>query len=354
MLDYEEKNEINIGIRADGNNQIGLGHIIRTMALANELKKRNCKIYYIIKNDINVIEILKENDFNYITLDVDLELKKEIQIVNRIMDKHNIDILIGDASYIEESYLKKLNKDNKVVVIIDVIRNMKLDVDIIINGGIYATQYEKEVEEYDTTILLGTKYTLLREQFSSIGIRNIKKNVSSILITMGGSDVFGSTPFFTRAINDFSSVLDINIIVGKSFKNTCEIEALANRLSNVNLYYDVKNMAELMKNNDLAISAGGTTLYELAAIGTPTLAVTQAENQILQTTRFHEMGIVRYLGDVKEIPQEKFLNVLEDTIIKVDKRKEMSKLGQSYVDGKGTKRCASIILKEYAKKVLNR
>lgn len=354
MYKGKKNYDINVGIRADGNTDIGLGHIIRTMALANELKKRNCNVYYMIKNDVKALEILKENNFHVIPLEEDLKVDNEIQIVNETIEEYNIDIIICDASHIDQYYINKLNRGHRIVVIVDVLRDMEIDADVLINGGIYATDYQKKVEEYNRLTLLGPQYALLRRQFFLKKERSIKNKVLSVLITMGGSDVFGATSFFIKAISKYDSNLKINVVIGKSCKNTEEIKKITKNLPNITLHYAVDDMAKLMQENDLAISAGGTTLYELAAMGIPALIVTQAENQVLQTRRFSELGVNYYLGDVKELSEYNFLKVFAFITRSPSKRKEMSEKGQLYVDGKGVKRCTNNILNEYNRIVQQR
>jgi UDP-2,4-diacetamido-2,4,6-trideoxy-beta-L-altropyranose hydrolase len=348
-MEKKEEYKFNIGIRADGNNELGLGHIIRTMALAKEFQKRHCKVLYWIKKDSNVQQLLKSNNFDVVELDLDLSIEKEIQVLNKSGKENKIDVFIGDAKHINQKYLNKLDRTNKLVVLIDVLRDMKIDADLIINGGIYATEYQKEAQENNRNVLLGAKYNLLREQFNNCKARNIDKKVNNILITMGGSDVLGLTSTFIKYINEFNNKMKIEVVIGNSFVNHIGIKEIANKLPNVYLHYNVKNMAELMYRSDLAISAGGTTLYELSATGTPTLAVIQAENQVLQTNGFQQKGVIVNLGYGKEIERNIFLEEINVLIEDLDKRKTMSELGQIEVDGKGAERCFFRILEEYTR-----
>src|SRR5690606_26934651 len=108
---------------------------------------------------------------------------------------------------------------------------------------------------------LGTQYNLLREQFKNCKERIINKNLSNILITMGGSDVLDLTTTFIKYVNEFNERLNINVVVGPAFLDKKAIEKETYKLSNVTIYHSVKNMAKLMYDNDLAISSAGTTLY---------------------------------------------------------------------------------------------
>ncbi|MGO1468948.1 MAG: UDP-2,4-diacetamido-2,4,6-trideoxy-beta-L-altropyranose hydrolase [Tissierella sp.] len=341
------KNEINILIRADGSSKIGLGHIIRTMALANELTGRGCHVYYLTKSDEKVVDILADNAFEVISIEQDLDIKGEIDIVNKNIKEKGINIFVGDSFCIDRYYLSNLDRNKVLVVLLDNLRDMSLDADLIINGGIYAPDFQKKAEKYNTKALLGLSYTLLREQFMNLKTRIINKDVKNILITMGGADVLNMTYDLMEYIIELDGKLHLNVIVGNAFTKRDEIKSLAQNNPNISLYSNVNNMAELMEKNDIAISAGGTTLYELAATGTPTITIVQADNQFLQATKFDKKKMVINAGDGHEISKQKFLKILEDLIINYERRKEMSKLGQSSIDGKGANRCSSIILEEY-------
>lgn len=343
---FEDK--LNIGIRADGNSQIGLGHIIRTMALAREFQKNNHGILYWVKENPVILKLLKQNNFDVLEIDSSLDINKETELINSTFKKNKIDIFIGDAAHIDQVYLDQLNRANKLVVLLDVLKDMKINADLIISGGIHAVDYQREAERFNRNVLLGSRYVLLREQFNNCKPRCINRKVSNVLITMGGADVQNLTPTFIRYISQINNDLMINVVIGNAFKNKVEISEIANKLSNVYLHHNVQNMADLMYENDIAISAGGTTLYELSATGTPTMAVIQAENQILQTTRFQNKGIVINLGYGDKLDKD----VFADEFILIndwEKRKRMSALGQSEVDGKGVQRCYKSILKAFYK-----
>jgi len=348
-----ENHKLKILVRADGDNRIGMGHIIRTMALAKEFMLRNCEVIYFVKEYNVVIDLLKENGFNTININCKTSLDKEIEIIEQVIIENKIDIFIGDAKHINQYYLNRVEHKCSYLVLIDVLGDMSIGADIIINGGIYVEQLEIKAKEYNRNTLLGTNYSLLREQFYECRQRHINRKVNNILITMGGADILELTPKILKYICDFNEELSIDVVVGYACCNKHEIEKVAYNKTNINLYYNVTNMAELMYKCDLAISAGGTTLYELAATGTPTIGIIQVENQILQTTKFEEKGLIINLGNGNELTKTKFLYTFKSLSNNYKKRKEMSKLGQMIIDGKGAKRCVDKILYEFVTKKNN-
>ncbi|SCY86636.1 UDP-2,4-diacetamido-2,4,6-trideoxy-beta-L-altropyranose hydrolase [Alkaliphilus peptidifermentans] len=341
-------NDVRVAIRADGNSRIGLGHITRTIALGDKLIQKNCKIIYITRDVREVLDILKDDNYKVVGIDSRLEISEEVNQINSIIDKEKIDIFIGDSFNIDGEYIKGLKQISKFVVILDNLRNMNIKADLIINGSIYADSLVEDLEKYNQRALLGTKYLILRDQFKNCKKRIVNKSVKNILITMGGADPLNLTPKIVRLINEIDKNLIVNVVLGSAFQNIEVLEELSEKIPQVSLHYNVNNMAELMSISDIAISAGGITLYELAAVGTPTIVITQAYNQILPTNVFSEKGIVKNLGDGNKLQDATFIEVFEELLSNYFKRKEMSQLGQRIIDGEGTNRCASEIIKIYS------
>lgn len=335
---------LNVAIRADGNNKIGLGHIIRTMVLGNELKRNNCKVTYVTQNNKETLDILKRNKFEFLNIEINTSLVDEIYIINKFMEDKKIDIFIGDSFKIDKNYIANIKKYGKFIVIIDNLRDMSLGANLIINGGIYAYKLANDAERYNQKVLLGTKYFLIREQFKNINKRAINKEVKSILITMGGADPMNLTPKFISMVSSINGNFKINVVVGNAFKNIKEIKDIDKNNSQIKLYYNVENMADLMYESDIAISAGGITLYELSIVGTPTIVLIQAENQVLPSNIFNDKGIILNLGYGNKVNELCFKQAFVKLINDYNKRKKMFENGREILDGKGAERCVEKIL----------
>lgn len=218
--------------------------------------------------------------------------------------------------------------------------------DIVINGNIYAEDLNYKATYGQTKFLLGTKYALLRKEFRNIPPKEIKDTAENILITMGGSDPSGFTLKILEIIKDRKD-LKIDVVIGASFEEKLvnEINELIKRSGNISTYHDVNAeiMKELMIKADIAISAGGSTLYELAAAGVPTLVIIAADNQIRNVEYMSKAECIFNLGfEVnKDIFRENFNKLLFDSV----KRREMSSNGQKILNGEGAKLCANKIIR---------
>ena len=333
-----------IAFRVDGGPRTGLGHVMRSLALAKEFPG-NIEISFITKSNKEVQDLILDSGFEILTLDSNLDYKNELAAVKELIKTNNIDIIITDSYELDQNYLIELKKIvNKLVSIHDFVP-YKFPANIVVNGNIYAPKLDYQSTTGNNHFLLGPKYTLMREEFQEVSRTNINKEVNSILVTVGGSDKLNLTPKIIAALNKLEQNLHVDVVVGPGFNNEEQIVNLTKESDlEVSLHFNVTQMSKLMLNNDLAISAGGSTLYELAATGTPTITLLQADNQVKVAQAMAEQEIVINLGFGNKVNEQKLNNSITRLIKSFNLRKEMSEKGQEIVDGQGAKRVAEIIL----------
>jgi UDP-2,4-diacetamido-2,4,6-trideoxy-beta-L-altropyranose hydrolase len=295
-----------VALRVDGGKDIGMGHIMRTMALASDLKKDKEveKVFYITKNEPSAFNKLKENEFEVITIDKDLSYEKEIEEVKEIIKKEEVKKLITDSYEIDQNYLIEMRKVvNKLVTIHDY-APFAFPSHVVINGNAYAEDLNYESYYGDTEFLLGTDYLLLREEFRNLPEIEVRDRIQNILVTVGGYDLRNLTPKIIKALNsiDFDEIddqyidkenLHIDVVIGPSFDNVDQIVAEVKKSSlDISLNFNVKKMSKLMIKSDIAISSGGSTLYELIATKTPAIVLLQAENQVRVADKLDDKSII--------------------------------------------------------------
>ena len=210
--------------RADGNHLIGLGHIVRCMALADLLKK-DFDIIFLCK-ELAVEqknEILKS--FRLIELN-SKDLQDEIGELTNILFKD--DILVLDGYSFDLDYQIKVKKTINKLVIIDDLADRKLIGDLVINhGGEFIIN--KYNLEKGAKLLLGFKYLMLRKEFLQERFtKKIDKKNENVFICMGGADPFNITPKVLKACIDSVFVKKVIVVVGSLFRNFDEIKELLN------------------------------------------------------------------------------------------------------------------------------
>lgn len=330
-----------IGIRADGGNNIGMGHIMRCMAIAKEFLERNIEVFFISKFCKDVNEIFVNNDIKFINT-YSNNLDDEILEIEKVIKNNNIDCVITDSYNLSDDYLFKIKQLVKLLVSIDDNSLYNYPSDIIINGNIYANNLEYKLTNKNTKLLLGSGYCILREEFRKNFNFIVEEKVNNILITMGGSDINNFTPFVLETIKELN--ININVIIGKSFECTNEIQEISKKRDNINLIYNPSNISEIMKNNDIAISASGSTAYELCKVGVPAILIVQAENQENIACEFDKKGIMINMGYFSDLKKDELLEKVKFLIDNKGVRYKMNNLSKNIIPDDGVKNIVDSIL----------
>ena len=253
--------------------------------------------------------------------------------------------LVVDSYTTDEGYFSKASAAGLVVTAIDDMAAFPFPCDLVVSGGIQADALAYVSSTGKTRFLLGPEYALLREEFWNVEPRRTKGRVERVLVTMGGADGRNLTPVVVKLLDTFEEEFEVTVTVGPFFKNYPEVQDAARGCRRaVRLVHAPESVHDLMIGADFAVSAGGQTLSELAAAGTPVAAVQAADNQA---------GNVHYFADqeavtpVTEQQPEKLTKSLADAIrsllASADLRAEMSQAGQRLIDGRGSMRVATVL-----------
>lgn len=229
--------------------------------------------------------------------------------------------------------------------------NFLYPVDILINYHIYAKHlgYQEQYKK-NTKLVLGCQFAPLRREFSiePIYMRDEKK----IFITTGGTDPYEVMPALLELLLESDcKQWEYHIIIGKYYKKQ-EIEKLyklKDKTRNIFFYKDIQNIEKIMKNCSIAVSAAGSTLYELCACGIPTVVFAFADNQLLSLKAFSEQNFAESAGDVRQNFTENLKKIV-DGVLRYAMNKELcikrSNSNRKKIDGKGAERLAKILIYE--------
>lgn len=303
-------------IFTEGGRNIGFGHITRCISLYQAFEERKIMPKLLVNGDSNVKILL--NGLNYQIFNW---LKKKKETYKLLKE---VDIVIIDSYLAELKFYKKISKIVKSPVYIDDNKRLNYPGGIVVNGSIYAKELNYPKEK-GIIYFLGNRFLPLRKEFWNIPKKNIYKKVKKIFITLGGSNqselIAGIVDFFRKNYDFVITILDIK-----------KVKLKTNRIK------------DLMFKNDVCISGGGQTTYELARCGVPTIGICLADNQLANLRKWANIGFLKFIGwyNDKNIFQEleKALKITD-----YDKRIKMSCLGQKYIDGQGAKRVVRGILK---------
>ena len=330
------RNEI-IAIRVDGNNQVGFGHLMRMKALAREFSKLGTEVIFLSRNPENI------KGHRVRQLDRQTEKEEDLLVEEMLMDTQAKMLIIDSYEYAQER-LDRMGQLDVRSVYIDDLNRHPFNTDFVVNGNLYAPGIPYQGR---ATFLLGTKYLLMREEFAGVPLRGLKPSAEHVLITFGAADMEKVTPRIMQALKSYERFEDLHwhVVIGPVFRHTAVIEALIQDCPNVTLHHNPV-MKNLMDFCDMSISASGSTTYELAACGVPTLLVIVADNQVRLAQEAQRQGMAFNLGWYHELDATLLYSALNSLINNTTVREQISRRGQQLIDGRGAQRVANILLEE--------
>jgi len=335
--------------RADANSTLGSGHVMRCLTIASSFRKRGYECGFITADHDAERLIVSHGFNNYILGSSWINLEYELPEFQKIVSKISPELLIIDHYYSTENYIESLKRFTKIMYIddLDAFNN---PADTIINYNIYAASmdYGKRYAGKRTRLLLGPTYTPLRDEFKNAGEKHVKVHIHDVLVSTGGSDSAGIGIKLLKELQDTNNWQDtiFHFVVGVLNPNRNEIKELEENFPNVVIHENVTRIDELMKMCDIAISAAGSTQYELCACGTPTINYVLADNQIPGAKEFEKAGLMINAGDYRD--QENFaarlLSLTGELAENYYRRLEMSRSMQKLVDGNGAERIVNELI----------
>lgn len=333
--------------RTDVSPNIGMGHLMRCLALGRAWKDSNkdvdvvfiayCKSY-------KILEKINKEGFRIYTL----QQLSDIETTIAILERENPDWVVLDGYHFNHKYQGLIKEAGYKLLVIDDFAHLEhYSADLILNQNYGAEMFSYNAEPY-TRFLLGTGYVLLRREFLRYEShkRKIPDFARKILITMGGADLENHTNKILKAIELIDNLLNVKVVIGASNPHYGSIkEKKYKSRHNIEILTDVDDMALLMAWADVAVSAGGTTIWELAFMELPSVLGIVADNQEGAVNALVRQGVPS-VGWIKNVSIKDIKELLEHVLSNKNLRKDLAEKGKQIIDGKGTYRIIREISKE--------
>lgn len=351
-----------IWIKANGNEEVATGHIRRCMTIAEELIKRGWSAEFILSdaNSANVLKTLSKEDNVFFDARIMhtaySEPMGDMEVLKEYFREEVPDFFLADSIFVTPEYFNALHDiipEGKVVRTgyIDDRDKSDYPVNLVINYNIEPGDIYQSAE----VKLLGGEYAPLREEFSE-STYSVKDSAKKAFLSAGGTDprgvigkilneiYEGDSP--CRKVLDFTGI-ECEVIVGALFDADYrrELREIAGRHQGITLHDQVEAMRGLMEKCDFAVSAGGATLFELCALGVPTVGFSMTDSQAEFVEAFDRVGAVKYAGDARTDHRlvQKIVTWGTAAIDNRGFRNRMSSKAKSIIDGKGIYRIADAI-----------
>lgn len=340
-----EKKKPIIVIRADGNEVLGMGHLMRCTAIAKALEKQGAHCVFFVAQE-KAGAFIREKGFACEVLHTDFEdMKTEFTRIEELVKKYKPELWLVDSYRITAGYIEELQKVSPVFILDDM-AELDFGADGIINYNIYGDKmtYAKAGA---AKCLLGAKYAPVREAFSESSYE-LRDRVRNVLITMGGSDKLDITgTLCKRLLERLPEEIDITLICGRFNPHLQKLMLLQESERRVHVLVDVADMWNKLAMADVVISAAGSTLYELSTMGVPTVCCYYVENQRRLAEGFAEKVGLCNAGDYSKEPEAVLGGMANEVCRLVDDgeyRRKLSVSMKEVTDGQGAGKIAKELL----------
>lgn len=281
-----------IGFRADGSNTVGVGHIMRSLTIADAFNDKLNTLF--ITDSRESASIIEGRGFRALVLHAD-SMENELPELTSIIVENRIDFLMVDSYRVTDEYLSALGESVKLGYIDD-FTDHRRPVDLILNYNIFVDE-DKVKSIYEgskTKLLLGSTYAPIRKEFGDTSYE-VRDEVKNVLILTGGGDRYGLADKFAKRFEKSEDGITYHLVGGFY---TCKSEESEGK--NVVWHGSVSDIWNLMQKCDVAISAGGSTVYELMSIGVPVISYTFADNQKPLAAYIDKNKIFPTCGDYRD------------------------------------------------------
>jgi spore coat polysaccharide biosynthesis predicted glycosyltransferase SpsG len=328
-----------------------MGHVMRCLSIAEAAYlKRGVKPVFIIA-DTSCHDMISDRGFESLVLGTDYrDMESELPKLSEFIRAG--DVILADSYQATVDYYKQLSRLCRVACLEDM--GVPYPVDILINYNIYGPalgdKYKNTQNEPKKT-LLGVKYMPLRESFRSELSYDLKDKVTDVMVTTGGSDpLYAAGAIMDRILRGSffeNSDIKFHVVSGPFNKYASRLKSEYGGLENVTIHENVKDMKGLMKACDVVITATGSTIYEVSALGVPMICFYFADNQKQGAEELAKLTDIVNAGCFakdKSGTADNIYNALVRCTEDYEYRKTLHNQEKRLVDGNGALRIVNEIL----------
>ncbi len=326
-------------LRADGNSQIGLGHIVRCCALAEMLKGDFEIIFSIISPSESIKQIINSVS-NQI---IELTEKDESVFFESI---ENTDIVILDGYTFGSEYQKSIKEKGCRLICIDDLHSIHFVADVIINQSASVSIQEYSIEHY-TKLYLGFDYALLRTPFL-ISAKTKRKigSVNTAFVSMGGADSNNISQKVIEAIIETGRFETVNVLLGSANKNIELIEEYSKKQSNfkiqLRLDLNAEQVCKTIQASDVAFCPASSIAIECCAVGIPLFVGFTAANQMGVLNTLVAKGAAINVGNWNELDSSNIASKINEYDFSIDFCNSIIDAQKKLIDGKSGSRLLEI------------
>jgi UDP-2,4-diacetamido-2,4,6-trideoxy-beta-L-altropyranose hydrolase len=326
-------------IRADGSLLIGTGHVMRCLALAQAWQRTGGRVVFAQAESTPALQRrLRGDAIEIVQLDA-IRGSLEDAAQTAELAKHREASVVADGYCFGADWQKEIKNSGLWLLLWDDYGQAEhYYADLILNQNIHANPKMYSRREPETRLIMGPRYVQLRQEFLdwSHQRRYIPPVARKVLVTLGGSDPDNATAKVIQALACLHDA-EVVVVVGGSNPNVAFFQspAMSGQALPFRLLVDPPNMPELMAWADVAVSAGGSTAWELAFMGLPSLVIALSKDQAEIAAALDRSGVSVCLGEDRQLSIEQLATTLKTVLADLSLRERMNRRGRQLVDGLG-------------------
>ena len=345
--------KMSILIRCDGSPEIGIGHVMRCLALADEIHAQNCNICFAMRKGPLGIQMVQEKGFKVITSDETCQVFDYGEWLNGCVRKADARAIVFDVrDGLSRTVVKELRNNGILIVTIDDPEDKRLEADLAFYPPVPQVK-RMNWTGFTGKLYAGWEWVILRPEFAAwrkkqdgISPPPLTRYPSSprILVTTGGSDPAGLILKALQALNMLSADFHAMIVLGPGFVHHDSLkELLCHAEYKYTILENVTDMVSVMAQADMAIASFGVTAYELAVMGVPSIYLCLTEDHAESASAFTSAGIALSFGIHHNVDSLAIYQNIRNLFYKKDDQIAMTRQATNKVDGQGSERIAGII-----------
>ncbi len=344
---------MNVFIRVDASSAMGTGHVMRCLTLAEVLSRNSAQVSFLCREHPgNLISLVEKRGYFVHRLPAGIDLSEDRDRTRSILkgSDRKVDWLIVDHYGLDHAFESAQRPHVSRIMVIDDLADRSHDCDLFLNQnyGIPGGSYDGRVPP-SCTKALGTSYALVRSEFIQVRESGRARTgaVRRVLVSLGGSDDANDTAKVLHAFELLKrSDITLDVVVGQVNPHRQEIERLAARIHGCKCHVNIPSLAPLMAEADLAVGAGGITMWERCCAGLPTLAITIAENQTAPIEALSRDGHLVHAGTSSSVTERTLCRDLEFLAAHPEVVRALAMRCRKLVDGRGTDRVVRLLMAE--------
>ncbi|MBA4135857.1 MAG: UDP-2,4-diacetamido-2,4,6-trideoxy-beta-L-altropyranose hydrolase [Opitutus sp.] len=341
--------------RADAGMTIGTGHVMRGIGLAQQWQDLGGRAVMLMATPNEAIASrLQREKILVEVIDAAPGTPADAVATVRAARRFCADWIVVDGYAFDTPWLARVGEGGIPLALwTDYVQAARLPVSLLLNQNPHASESEFRAVAPDAKLLIGLNYAVLRREFRVRADRRRERSagVRQLLVTLGGSDAVNATRTVLEALALLGpAVPATTVVVGANNPRMEELGSLARNIPGADLRHDVKDMGELIDRCDLALSAAGATLWELAYLGVPALATVLADNQVPLAAAVGTAGAGIDLGWNHALNPERLASLLSSVLADRQRVAVMSRAALGLVDGRGAERVCAALAAQGARK----